>query len=70
VSPPGQPAPGGPRPPVNPDETVQLRFTPQPPPRPPAPPAQADVRPWWAFLPTLIWLAAAAFTIGAMIALS
>jgi hypothetical protein len=49
---------------------VQLRFTPQPPPRPPAPPAQADVRPWWAFLPTLIWLAAAAFTIGAMIALS
>jgi len=29
-----------------------------------------SARPWWAFLPTLVWLAAAAFTVGALIALS
>jgi len=98
VSPPGNLGrTGGPTPPVNPDETVQLRFAPAgpsgwppsaaathaapPPPQqqsPMYPPAVAPVepvpadrpRPWWAFLPTLIWLAAAAFTVGALIALS
>ena len=94
VSPPGSLGrAGGATPPVNPDETVQLRIPPGgqpgwpglpahvPPPVPtqnravptvaPAEPVPAGPpRPWWAFLPTLIWLAAAAFTVGALIALS
>jgi hypothetical protein len=41
-----------------------------PTPPPPGPPDHPPPRPWWAFLPTLIWLAAAAFTVGALIALS
>jgi hypothetical protein len=69
--------------PVGPGQSPQqfpMPSPPQFPPQgPPSPAQQGPVAPgseteparaWWAFLPTLVWLAAAAFAVGALIALS
>jgi len=68
--PPGWPPPTAPN--AAPPPPQQHRQSPvHPPAIAPVGPAPADPpRAWWAFLPTLIWLAAAAFTVGALIALS